>query len=252
MTLLERLLRHSAEEVSCIAYNTNVMTDYSDIAIGLWIMSNHNPKHFFELGAGTGGWPSAMHNVLGLSDTKFTLVEDMSWGLTDFTYQGESYPKTTNELKQIINQKTFSKMNVEVFQNVDLNDIPKYDTLRLDCETSYEDFEAYINHCNENSVIFIDDFRFNISLKRVAYAMTLASKQKLFPLWFGDQESAWTNNLEYRNHLLRTCYYQIDKIKSLKINPRVFMQDIIGDIDWKYINTRGGNDLLFTKHKEAQ
>ena len=250
MHLVDKLFNYTAEEINYISSKTNVMTEYHDIVIGLWIIANHKPKHFFELGTGTGGWPVTMHNVLCMDDTRFTLSEDMTWGLSDFNYRGESYPKTIQELSQLIHAKSKTPMKFEVLQNADLAKIQPYDTIRIDCEPSFEAFEMYINHCDKSSIVFIDDFKFNISLKRVAYTMELVSKNKLFPLWFGDQESAWTTSKEYRDNLLRIMYNQIGKMKLLKVNPRVFDQGRVGITEWRYINTRGSSDLLFTTHKE--
>lgn len=250
MKLFNNLLNTSAEAVNTITQNTNVMTEYHDMIIGIWIMANHNPKHFFELGSGTAGWPVVMHNVLNLEDTKFTLSEDMSWGSTDFVYRGEKYPKDATELTDLVNKKVFSKMNFEILETVDLSSVSKYDTLRVDCDPSFGDFESYIDNCDENSVIFIDDFKFNVSLKRVAYTMSLVARHKLFPLWLGDQESAWTNNQQYRNYLINKSYNQLEQIKTFKVNPRVFNQGVIDGVEWIYINSRGSNDLLFTTHNE--
>lgn len=250
MELCDKFFNRTAKEIHNISINANVMTEYHDIVIALWIISNHNPTHFFEVGTGTGGWPVTMHNVLSLNNTRFTLLEDMSWGISDFNYRGEPYPKNINELTQLIINKVNTEINLEVLQQVNLSTLPKYDTVRFDCDTSFEEFEEYINHCEENSIIFVDDFKFNISFKRVVYTMSLASKNKLFPLWFGDQESAWTTNKEYRDQLLKTMYSQIDQTKLLEVNPRVFNQGLITGTEWRYINSRGNSDLLFTSHKE--
>lgn len=250
MKLIDVLVSQSAETLNEISSKTNVMTDYHDIVIGMWIMANHNPKHFLELGTGTAGWPISMHNALNLKDTRFTLIEDMSWGSTNFEYRNEMYPKNFDELSTIISNKTKTTMNFEIFKEVNLNTIKGYDTLRIDYDTSFEEFENFIDNCSTNSVVFVDDFRFNISLKRVAYTMSLVFRKKLFPLWLGDQETAWVTNKQYRDYLLDIMHQQIDQIKTLKVNPRYFKQGIIDDVDWRYINTRGSSDLLFTTHKE--
>ena len=210
-------LRINEELMNSILEKTNVMTSASELFITSEILKIHNPVHIVELGAGAGGWAAALY-LLGNSKIKYTLIENMSWGIQGFFDNNENFPKTLQELEDLVLLKTSDITNFEFFKEVEDVTSNNFDVFRYDCNgITDQQLNSILKKCHEKSVIFIDDFKMNVNPIACMQAMELHANDKLYPLWFSDKESAWCNNKDYRDYIYHLLYKKLKEIPSLNI-----------------------------------
>lgn len=220
-------------------HQSKVMSNSHDLFIAKQILEIHQPSHIVEIGAGSGGWCTTMQSIVSKKDISFTLVENMFYGKRNFIWNTESYPKSISELIKLVQAKTNNIAAFDFYESVNPADLHTYDTIRLDCDISYEELLSYIEHSKKNSIVFVDDFKINYAYNRVLMILKMYANQKLFPLWISDKESAWSTNEIYRDIML-------EKIHNILLNIDELSAMIRDDgTSFKFVSSRLTKGIIF-------
>jgi hypothetical protein len=159
----------------------------------------HRPKHIVEMGACFGGWEIYIDKYLKHKPLLLTLIEN---------FQGSEWnvdlPIEENKalLKSILIKKGLSiPYEILTTNNVDLIK-EDYDVFRYDGFSNYNTFKNYIDRAKKDSLIIIHDFNFNHEVGPIFYSLKYSLEHELYPVWFGQVSSVWTNSKDHKTYLL--------------------------------------------------
>lgn len=237
-----------------IRVDCKIMSRLSDTLVTDLILRLHRPDHIIELGAGAGGW-AATHAQLLKHDPRFTLVENFKWARTEggYSFEGETWPTTSAELHQIVREKSAGQIEADVVEHNDPQRIAPADFIRYDCEL---DLGRFIHAANPDAIIQIDDFNWNCSVNRILMVLEMARQGDLFPLWFGEKESAWCRTEKHRDFMLDVIRDNESVLTAHGLKPRFWERGQMEHyalqlgFDWTYFSTRE-RDLSYHKTLET-
>ena len=195
----------------------------------------HKPKHIVEMGSCFGGMAIYFDQYLKSPYTYskqkpafFTLIENFS---------GSEWSKDLTEaqnikiLQDILTEKNMS-IPYKIVTNNSLDSIDKgYDVFRYDGYSDYNVFKNYLDNADENSLIIIHDFGFNLEVTPIFFAMKYTIESNLYPILFGKMTSIWTKSKDYKSNITNKFLklYGADNLKTswleVKYRPHY---------DWKF------------------
>lgn len=226
------------DDFTKIKGHTQVMAEPLDLLVTNIILKTHNPDKIYEIGTGNGAWAITQFNS-GIDTAEYVLLDNFSWATNGWTGH-RFWPKDENDLKEYLLRETNNRLNFTIV-NSDIYDYigtmeDNISAVRIDMDPDYKGFEQIIDKLDNNGLLLVDDVVFNMGLNRVVNLIDFKRKEKIYPLWIGLKESAWTKNIEYRDHL----YYNVCNVikDNYDIGLTEYDEHYLNADVWKYFTTR--------------
>jgi len=234
------MIFHDLQYITDLVKNTQVMSDPLDILITNVILHKHSPNDICEFGTGNGAWALTQFKS-GIIDSRYMLLDNFSWHKMGWIGH-RFWPKNSAELVDYINKQTSNSMNFDVI-DVEakdyINEMSVCDVIRVDIDMEFQLLHEVIDKLTDNGVLLMDDVVFNMGLNRIVNLIDLKRAGKIFPLWIGNKESAWTINESYRDHLYEITTTALSEQYDFGLS--LLNEKTLNPDRWKYFTTREHN-----------